>query len=300
MISPAFVVLVVISCALWFISRLSHTYTSQITIPVELVTDYSSDVWVGTTQLSVRTLVKGDGRDIILYKFGLGPKVVIPVSSLQLVQSDQNIPYLYSVVEKSMERALSSEQSRFTVMMITDTIEQVKLSAIGEARLPVVSQIEVDCAPQYMVRGRVQLKPDSMTIKAPLAILDTMLSIKTEPLTLEQINSLQSDAISLIVPDNVVVPASMVRYLIDVVGYTEQRYTLPITSADRRLVIPAQTQVVVRVPLNVSYPKSVELSAAVEISDSSHKYSRVAIHGLPEQAIIMSIEPEFVETYTVE
>lgn len=300
MISPAFIVLVVISCALWFISRLSHTYTSQITIPVELVTDYSSDVWIGTTQLSVRTLVKGDGRDIILYKFGLGPKVVIPVSSLQLVQSDQSVPYLYSVVEKSMERALSSEQNRFTVMMITDTIEKVKLSAIGQARLPVVSQIEVDCAPQYMVRGGVQIKPDSITVKAPLAILDTMLSIKTEPLMLEQVNSLRSDAISLVVPDNVVLPAPMVRYMIDVVGYTEQRYTLPITSADRRLVIPARTKVVVRVPLNVPYPNSVDLSAVVEISDSSYKYNRVVINGLPEQAIIMSVDPEFVETYTIE
>lgn len=299
MISPAFIVLAVISAGLWFISRLSHTYTSQISIPVELVTDYGADLWVSGGKLSVRTLVKGDGRDLLLYKLGLGPKVIIPVSALQLSQNDSAEPYLYSVAEKSMERALSSEQTRFTVVMITDTIEQIKVSMIGEARLPIVAKIEVNCSPQYMVRGGIQLKPDSVTVKAPLAMLDTMREIATDPVRLDKVNSLRSDAVSLVIPPNVVAQTSVVRYLIDVVGYTEQRYTVPITVPAGCLVIPAAVQVVVHVPLNVTYPEAVRVTSSVT-PVVGERYSRVVVEGLPSAAIVMSVTPEFVEVYTVD
>ncbi|MEG3047565.1 MAG: hypothetical protein RR872_02915, partial [Mucinivorans sp.] len=122
--SLPFLILLVLSTTLWLIGRLSHNYTTQIEIPIEITTDYDSQLWVDHSVQNVRSIVSADGRDLLLYKMGLAPNVKIPLSLLEITPKEsQGDPYLYQIDENSLEKAIMQVQKNVSLSMIIDTIQ---------------------------------------------------------------------------------------------------------------------------------------------------------------------------------
>lgn len=302
-ISPAFIILLVISTVLWFISRLSHNYTTIIEIEVSITTDYGSSVWVDSHPIKVKVLAQGDGRDLMLNKVGLGEPTTIPVSMLSLSQKPNSAPYLYRINEESLERALASEQSKFAIIMIIDTAQQISVSPIAQARIEIKSTISAHCAPQYTVDGDIILAPDSINIKAPLSVLDTLRYIATEPLELNDLREHTNGIVKLNMPPTVVSNVDMIRYSIDVVSYIEMSCTLPVKSPNGTQIIPTPTQVEIKakVPLGATSAKLDNVKAYISsvAEDREGRIYRVELTGMPPEAIEWSITPEFVEVFTI-
>lgn len=302
-ISPAFIILLVISTIMWFISRLSHNYTTIIEIEVSITTDYGSSVWVDSHPLKVKVLAQGDGRDLMLNKVGLGEPTTIPVSMLSLSQEPNAAPYLHRINVESLERALASEQSKFAIIMITDTAQQISVSSIVQARIEIKSAISAHCAPQYTVNGDITLAPDSINIKAPLSVLDTLRYISTEPLELNDLREHTNGVVKLNMPPTVVSNVDMIRYSINVVSYTEMSCRLPVKSASGTQIIssPTYVEIKAKVPLGAVGAKLDNVKAYIsnKAEDREGKIYRVELTGMPSEAIEWSIIPEFVEVYTL-
>ncbi len=300
-ISPAFLILLVISVSLWFISRLSNTYTSTIELGVELRNDYAATMWVEPTPLTVKVMVQGDGRDLILYKLGIGKSVTIPFSSLTVTQDPGASQYMCRIDEKSLLRALAAEQSLFTALMIMDTIKQVKVSAIAEAKLPVEPSFQLDFASQYTLSGDIALFPDTVMVKAPLSAIDTLKAIYTNDLEFNNLSSSANGTIGLKSLSDVNISTSMVRYNINVVGYTEMSFNRSIASPENIITVPRRAEVVVKIPFSLAVETLDDIKVALSDNyvDRDSTVKEVKVLNLPKSVIGWRVDPQFVECYEV-
>lgn len=300
-ISPAFIILLIISASLWFLSRLSHTYTSTIELNVTLRNDYNSTVWVDDTPLVVKAMVQGDGRDLLLAKLGSGYTISVPLSSLTMTQDSDAAPYMFRINEASMLRALTAEQNEFTINMIMDTIAQVKVSEISEITLPVVPDFDIEYAKQHTQMGDIILTPDSITIKAPLSSIDTLKAIHTEHLQLYNLSNNAKGTINLMAPPYALISSSMVRYNINVVGYTEIALQRPIKSSSNSIVVPSSVDLLIKIPFALSSDDFNEITIALSDSyvDRDSLTKAVEVRNLPAEVIGYSVVPEYVQCYNI-
>lgn len=298
---PVFALLLVVASALWFIGKLSHRYTTEISIPVEFTADYKAEVWVKRAPKNIRFLVEGEGGTIMLYKMGFGNKVMLPISAIELTSDDQDQNYIYSVGETSLVKAMSTAQTDFSIIMVTDTLPKVVVSPIESRKLPVVSRVRIICQDQYMVVGGVQIIPDSVAVKAPKVLLDTLKIIYTAALVQQDCISSQSGAVDLQIPPLIVAMQNKVRYEAVVERFTEKVYTLPIETPHQNLnsfTLPNQVQIVVRIPLT-QYFTAVIPRAVLDLS-GGEQYKPIYIVGLPPSAKIVRQDPDFAQFYTIE
>ncbi|MFR9504170.1 MAG: hypothetical protein SNH73_06965 [Rikenellaceae bacterium] len=108
-ISPAFFVMLTASFVLWYIAKLSYTYT----------TDLDVNIKVGGNKFKVGCVVEGVGTNLFGYRLYKGGKVSIPLSELKYERS-------YGVSSKgkividpqSLQNALSVRYSDIKVVSI--------------------------------------------------------------------------------------------------------------------------------------------------------------------------------------
>lgn len=296
-----FALLLVVSCALWLAGKLSHRYTTEISIPIEFTADYKADVWVRTATQKVRFRVEGDGGNLLLYKMGLGRTISIPISALKMNKYSSRNPYLFTITEESLVRAISVAQTDFRIAIMTDTLPKALISPIKERKIPIVSRVHIDCVDQFMVVGGVHVVPDSVSIKAPLSMLDTIKLIYTKPLNIEKCSSSQSGAVDLELPESLVASHDVVRYEASVQRFTERQYHLPIEVTGAPIgsfIIPNTVKVTVQIPLTEYFGQQ-SPKASIDIRQRE-KYSKIHVSGLPLRAKIIRMEPEFAQFFTVE
>lgn len=104
-ISPAFCVMFFAAFVLWYITKLSYTYT----------TDLNIDVEVAGSEFEVECVVEGVGTNLFGYKLYKGGEVTIPLNELRIARHDHN-----SIVIDSMSllKALSVRYSDIKIKSI--------------------------------------------------------------------------------------------------------------------------------------------------------------------------------------
>ncbi len=124
-ISPAFLILLTASFVLWYIAKLSYTYT----------TDLNIDVKIGSTKFEVNCVVEGVGTNLFGYRLYKGGKVSIPLSELQYQRSTDNNTYGKLIIEpQSLQNALSVRYSDIKVISIS-SLPALNISQQDEAKL---------------------------------------------------------------------------------------------------------------------------------------------------------------------
>ncbi len=124
-ISPAFAVMLTASFILWYIAKLSYTYT----------TDLSIDVKVGNTKFGVVCVVEGVGTNLFGYRLYKGGKVSIPLSELSYLRSVSEDNYGDIVIDpQSLQNALSVRYSDIKVMSV-GVLPSLKISHEEEQKL---------------------------------------------------------------------------------------------------------------------------------------------------------------------
>ncbi len=106
-ISPAFLVMLTAAFILWYIAKLSYTYT----------TDLYIDVKVGNSKFEVGCVVEGVGTNLFGYRLYKGGKVSIPLSELSYSRAEGAAGGV--VIEpQSLQNALSVRYSDIKVISV--------------------------------------------------------------------------------------------------------------------------------------------------------------------------------------
>ncbi len=302
LISPVFIVLLLVSFALWFIMRLSQEYTTSITVDVQLVTDFDANVWAQSEPIPVKLVAKGVGRDLIMYKVGYGQPVSVAVSALTL---DKENEYVYRISTRSLERAINAKERNFSVVAITDTIPTIEISEIAEKRVAVVPNIEVNCEKQYIMDGDIKLAFDSVTLRGAKVLLDEVESVYTAHDNYNDVRSSFSGLAPLNIPSGLIANVDAVSFSVAVVGYTEYTVSLDVKSSDigNIMIVPSTVTLKAKVSLGVPYSNesdAIEAYVDTDGEDLSGTVRRVKLRFMPDDVMDYTIEPEFVKLYHVE
>ncbi len=307
-VSPSFLILLSISFVLWFVMRLSRQYTTQVDIEVILSEDYDANMAVSQESVWVRVLVSGDGRDLIYYKIGLGDRVEVPVSQLKFSKATDGSEYLYSIDAESMERALNAIEKKFLVVAITKPMDYVEISEVQSKRVPIVSQIDINCAPQFTVSRGVKLSYDSLDIRGAELLISGINEIFTVPKVVNNAREQVAGNIALEIPDNVVFKENSVNYIADIVGYTELVFSVDVISEHDEAIfaIPSKVEVMAKISLGESSDKELDMGLieAYVSNESSllgdEVMRKVELRKVPRDVISYTISPEFVQVYNLE
>lgn len=304
-----FLLFVALATIMQFINKLNDSYITEVKIPIHLTVDYGSDYWIEDPDFEVMATVQGKGSALLGYKMGFNDAISLPLTALSIDQTPikgEN-KYLRRVDPQSLAVALSKAQKELTISQINNAEIILKISPIRKVKMAIRPQIEVECRRQFMQVGPVKLSRDSVEIKAPQVILDTLPSIATEHISLEDLRAPKSGMVDLILPRAVVSSVSKVEYTVDVAGYTEIEFTLPIfidnlPDSLRSVLAPSQVTVVTHVPLrSLGYIGTMrEPVAKVNYLDLETNLSHtlgVRVDSLSYGMSVRSISPSFVEPF---
>lgn len=304
-----FLLFVALATIMQFINKLNDSYITEVKIPVHLTVDYGSDYWVEDPDFEVAATVQGKGSALLGYKMGWHEAVAIPFNTLSVDQNPikgEN-KYLRRVDAQSVAVALSKAQKELTISQINNAEIVLKIAPIRRAKIAIRPHINAECRRQFMQVGPTKLSRDSIDIKAPQSILDTLSCISTESLSLEDLRTPKSGMVDLIFPKAVVSTISKVEYTVDVAGYTEIEFVLPIfidnlPDSLRSVLVPSQVVVLTHVPLrSLGYIGTMrEPVAKVNYLDLATNLSHtlgVRVDSLSYGMSVRSISPSFVEPF---
>ena len=225
-----FLIFLVISTAAWFLVKLSEDYVTQTTFRLQLE-EMPADKWVSSDEQSVKMSLNIDGFHTLRYKMIRDRFVSIPLNEVSFRLENGNI-YSFSsqyVAEKVAEK-LGINASDITM---NDAKIYFTMDALKSKVVPIVLHSDITTARQYDIYGIPMLDPSSVTVYGPQEVIDTIKTVRTEPLTMNNV----SQTFSAIVPLDLLEGklhsnVKEVKAEVQVEKYTEMDIEVPIQATD--------------------------------------------------------------------
>ena len=225
-----FLIFLVISTAAWFLVKLSENYVTQTTFRLQME-EVQADKWISSDEQSVKMSLNIDGFHTLRYKTIRDRVVTIPLNEVSYRLENGNT-YSFSsqyVAEKVAEK-LNINASDIT---INDAKIYFTLDALKSKVVPVVLQSNVTTARQYDIYGIPTLDPSSVTVYGPQEVIDTIKTVRTEPLIMNNVSqnfnvTLPLDLLGGRIHSNV----KEVKAEVQVEKFTEMDVEVPIKMTD--------------------------------------------------------------------
>lgn len=108
-VSPVFIVLFVASFILWYIAKLSYTYT----------TDYVAKLNVDGRQIDVPCVIEGVGTNLLNHKYKIGQRMRLSMDELDssVVLSEDSV-LVVKITPASLQKALSVRMSDIKIISL--------------------------------------------------------------------------------------------------------------------------------------------------------------------------------------
>ena len=225
-----FLIFLVISTAAWFLVKLSENYVTQTTFRLQME-EVQADKWISSDEQSVKMSLNIDGFHTLRYKMIRDRYVTIPLNEVPFRLENGNT-YSFSsqyVAEKVAEK-LNINASDITM---NDAKIYFTLDALKSKVVPVVLQSNVTTARQYDIYGIPTLDPSSVTVYGPQEVIDTIKTVRTEPLVMNNVSqnfnaTLPLDLLGGRIHSNV----KEVKAEVQVEKFTEMDVEVPIKMTD--------------------------------------------------------------------
>lgn len=306
-IKPSFWVFLLIATLLWYGDKLGERYTTEIMIPIEVKNDFSSRLWIEQPKGELLCRAEGVGGKLMAYKLHMGEPAVIAMSQLTLTPLPGSDRY-FRVDKNALTGAMASALKDMRIHDILDTALIINVSPVESRRLPVKNRMDIHTARQYMLVNGVAFDPDSVNVRGPKVILDTLEAVYTRPRRYDNVRATLVGQIDLEQQDGVLLSDQQVDYQAEVRPFTQHTLELPVRvehlpQGVQAVIVPSHVTVVVNVPLR-DYERIREerLHACVDYHtarETSSGRCAVRVDSLPPGTEIMRIEPQFVELFFV-
>lgn len=288
----------VVAFFLWYIIKLSGSYTTEISIPFKILSDGENDKWIENPDFSITANCQTDGKTILSYKHNLGTTIDIPISKLNLKRVSQ---YGYQVDNGSLLRALQTGTNDLNINYIKDTNIVINLSSGSSKKVPIVTYTDITYAQQYMnTNGKIIYRYDSVEIRAPKIILDTINCIKTKTIKYHNLDHSINSSIDFIIPDNVICKYNKLPYAINVERCAQYKYTVEIFSNyyhNNITIVPKYVTLFLNIPLSSKIDEN-KIKAYIDFpAQNSSSHYVVKLKGTPKGSEIIAMEPKYVDVF---
>lgn len=168
-----FLVLLFLSAVYWFFTSLSEKYPYKIFYNITY-TNLPKDLFFQQQPPKIIPVqIKATGFEIIRQK--IAPNSI--TFDLRKFKPLNNYKYYF---QPNKQKYLSDNQLKHSeiTQFVTDSVF-VFLGKLKRKKVPIISNVEFVFKPSYKIRNRLQIQPDSVLIKGPVRVLDSINSIQT-------------------------------------------------------------------------------------------------------------------------
>lgn len=302
--NTSFLVFLILSAAMWYLNKLSHTYTSNIVIPVNIVNDFNSKQMLIEKTNFITCQVESEGHRLLNRKvFSKLRKIDIPSNELNFINVEDT-PYTMKIDIESLANALRKRLTPIKLLAVKTGNIYVTSSKTVTKKLPILSAIEVDTKQNFRVISDIDLSPDSIIVRGVKPIVDTMTGIMTLKKSFLRVDRSLSGIIGLEQIEGVTYSTNEVNYNIDVETFTEMEFELPVKIKNcpdslSATILPEAAKIKLNVNRrNFNFIKQGNISLYIDYKDSQTNLSnkfRVYCSSLPHGVKIMSIYPTYVD-----
>ncbi|MFO8022102.1 MAG: YbbR-like domain-containing protein [Perlabentimonas sp.] len=253
----------VVATILWYLNKLSYEYTTEVTFPLELENTPRGKVIVGDVPEEIILNVRGHGYTLLRYWLAsrLTP-IKIDLNRLPLERMDGSENKFYLLTSRAQSTVTSQLKTELQLDRIIPDQLHFEFAELKEKKVKVVPQLTYSFEPQYMLAGPVTVNPDSIIISGPNSIVDTINSVSTKELDVDNITSKQTLTSEIVRIDQVSLSKRNVNITIPSEKFTEASFSKPI--AIRNL---PDTLSLILLPRMVNVKCNVVLSKYRTVSD---------------------------------
>lgn len=292
-----------VSVFLWFLIKLSkENYQHTLYFPVTFTNAPENLRLMNKPAREVRLELKGQGFALLKHNFLISKKIEIDLSQLNPLTNGR---YYWNA-----QRELSEVEKQFTgpvrVVKIKPDTLFFSFKEVISKKLPVKADIRVQSGLFTLQESKLTLQPDSVILKAPAHILDTLQFIYTKPFLVGEKRD------SLIKQLDLKIPHTSVRSSVNTVranmyfeNLTQGSFTVPINvrqvpDSVEFEIFPRNAEVSYHVPLSrfsavqrEAFSLSVNYEQVKQAQDQN--FLTVKLQSKPSMVSKVSIKPKRVE-----
>ena len=209
----------------WILFNLNQIYQTTISVPIKLI-GIPDEVNLNPVELTPITInVEGVGVDLLSYRLNnKSDTVEIPYS--EAFSSGYLLPSFYT---NNIKRNLSGLQ--LLGVFSPDTIK-FKHDLRVHKKVPLISRVNINLTPQFLLEQAATLEPDSVTIMGPQLMLDTIDYWYTNQIETNTISRSKELEVSLMDTMPIIVSPRTAKISIHPVRYTQLNLQIPVSVVD--------------------------------------------------------------------
>jgi len=304
-----FLVCLALSSFLWFLNALEKHYTDHITVPVRYVNLPKDKELTGKLPDKFELTVDAFGYTLLRHKLSLAfSPVLLDVNELTNNYLEGKFMSKYTISTNGHKEEIAKQiSSEIEIISIRPDSISFNVSSVIEKLVKVHPVVDFSFAKEFILQKPPVVKPESILVRGPQEILDTLQFIYTKPIELKNLSHTVTQDIDLVISPELKSDVDEVSVQIDVEQYTEAKFEVPIliiNQPDSLLIktFPAKVKVTCRVGLS-QYNKlnNNSFRAIVDYSHRSGVISKlpVLLDKVPETVLTVDHFPKDVE-YIIE
>lgn len=251
-VDPRFFLFLALSIVLWQFTNLAKPISVNKAVKVRFEVPKNDYQLISDSILSIDTRVTATGLRLL---FNSPYNKIYSLSTESMIESNNEFYLIPSDVESQLQKTFGEA---IAIEKIFAAELKIPLARIASKKVPVSPNISLSFKQNYILKGDLILKPDSVKISAPEAILKDISSINTVALKLDNLTESVNQPLAIdfsqlglssIEQEKVVVNAEVVRF-------SEMVYEVPILLPEfengmRLAVFPSNAQVVCKASADV-------------------------------------------------
>ncbi len=295
---------VTIAALFWLLIKLSANYT--VTEPLTIdIKDAPADLVVVDGSQELKVTLSTSGFELLNYYFKPASKRKVDISLEEVpLHKDSEGTYSFSIsyAKEKVAKYLAIEPSEVS---FDENRISIRMEQLDSLKVKVMPNIDISYEKQYNRHGRIQIKPDSITIYGPKSKLKEIDNIYTESISLKNISSNIDINVPLHPEEMINFDSKEVNIKINVEKYTEAIANVKIeNNSDKKLrLFPDKVKIKYIVSLtdyNIIKDNSFIISIDTADISSENNFLPVYLIDYPSNTRIISIEPKEVEYIIIE
>ncbi|TPN82116.1 CdaR family protein [Aquimarina algicola] len=248
-----FLFFLVFTSFLWIFIQFSKNYTQEVDITIKYINIPKDKIINSNSDHTIRMTLNGNGFRLMSHKWS-SPTLELNAEDAVLKKQEKYFFYL----DKESSVLKSKLDFKGKVLALQKDTLQLLLDQNSQKKIPVKVNQKIAYAIGYGSDKGVKISPDSVTVKGPSQIIDTIQYVYTEDLNLENLNI---DHISKLkiksenLPGTITIQPKQIKASVSVSKFTEGNQKVPVTiynipeGTDVK-IFPKEISVVYRVGLD--------------------------------------------------
>ena len=267
-----FLFFVLLSFTFWISTKLSNTYTLDQSFSINWI-DVPEGIILHSNNKQIKASITASGIDILIYRL-INKSLNI---SLERGKFDSKIG------DVSIENQQFSIQNQFfgntKLNFITPKSLDFDFSILDDKVVAVLPNVQINLRAGYLSDTPIKILPDSILVRGPKSILDTLGSIKTKYIKVEDVYENLTKKISLQLIPEIQLSESSANIKLSVSRYSEKEFTLVIGLINtpkgiRVKLFPPKAKIKATLPLSVlRNVKASDFNLVVDYNDIEKKDS---------------------------